>query len=709
MSNFTKYNKFSFNLLKYFLIFLALNKFIYVWPAKNVTFDRIILNTSDKYNGFAQINIPSIHFQHNIILLNTNGHIFVFDGLKWTDIPLKEKSLITCDDQNNILIVNEIFIGKCTLSLKEKPTIDTLILNWQRQANEMPENFFSFENQIYLSTRQFFYKLDKQKLIVLDSASGGLTVFKGKNKVYVIKQDGITRFGQKVRDTISNNSLIIEDNNIYDLVEVDREIHKGPFYFRWWAWTLYGIIILFLVIVYWRKRKHDFETEKANLEFIINERTAELTREKQKTDDLLANLLPKDTVDELKNTGKATSQKFNIVTVLFSDIQGFTKIAEQMNPEKLIDELDNFFFHFDSVVEKYNIEKIKTIGDAYMCAGGIPYKNRTNPVEVVLAGLEMQEYMRLLRQKDVNIWDLRIGIHTGAVIAGVVGHKRMSYDIWGDTVNTASRMESSGEAGKVNISGHTYELVKDFFICEYRGKMPVKYKGDIDMYFVKGIRPELSVDLKMIPDKKFFIQLQILRLLDIEEHAINMLNNELPAKMYFHNSRYTIDIYILVELLGRAEGLSQEEMLLVRTTALLINTGFINSYDNYESESVKFARDILPKFRYSSDQIEAVCSLILSIRFTDITKTKTEAILIDACLNYLGRVDYLQYSLNHYKEVKERVPSLTEKEWFYHELRSVEQHQFYTNAAKMLREVSIEAQIQKIKEFAKFNESSIKP
>jgi len=133
--------------------------------------------------------------------------------------------------------------------------------------------------------------------------------------------------------------------------------------------------------------------------------------------------LTKETADELKKKGKASSQKYEMVTVLFSDIQGFTKIAEQMNPEALIDQLDNFYFHFDSVVEKYNIEKIKTIGDAYMCAGGIPEKNKTNPVEVVLAALEVQDYMRELKKKNAEIWDVRIGIHTGPVIAGVIGHK----------------------------------------------------------------------------------------------------------------------------------------------------------------------------------------------------------------------------------------------------------------------------------------------
>ena len=226
-----------------------------------------------------------------------------------------------------------------------------------------------------------------------------------------------------------------------------------PFYRTGVAFLLYLIFILLFLLTISRLRSYRFARERFRLERIINERTNALVREKDKSENLLANVLPKDTANELKLKGRATKKKYQMVTVLFSDIQGFTKIAEQMNPEKLIDELDSFFYHFDSVVEKYNIEKIKTIGDAYMCAGGIPVKNRTNPIEVVLAGLEMQQYMRewhlKAEKENIKFWDIRIGIHTGAVIAGVVGQKKLSYDIWGDTVNTASRMESSGDRKSV--------------------------------------------------------------------------------------------------------------------------------------------------------------------------------------------------------------------------------------------------------------------
>lgn len=368
------------------------------------------------------------------------------------------------------------------------------------------------------------------------------------------------------------------DGTVSDITSLKFYI-LHPFYLTYPAYVLYFIILIFITFVLLRWRTWVFYKRKEKLEKIVYERTEEILKEKEKSEVLIANLLPKGTADELKSTGKATSQKFTMATVLFSDIQGFTKIAEQMNPELLIDQLDAFFFQFDMVVEKYNIEKIKTIGDAYMCAGGIPDKNITNPVEVVLAALEMQEYMHELKQKNADIWDLRIGIHTGSVIAGVVGHKKMSYDIWGDTVNTASRMESSGEAGKINISGHTYELVKDFFICEYRGKMPVKYKGEIDMYFVKGIRPELAEDMRQIPNKKFFIMLQLVRLQDLEEEVFYKLEKELPGDLYFHNSTRVRDVYNLVDLFGRAEELNDEENLLLRTATILHDVGYIWQYD----------------------------------------------------------------------------------------------------------------------------------
>jgi adenylate cyclase len=212
--------------------------------------------------------------------------------------------------------------------------------------------------------------------------------------------------------------------------------------------------------------------------------------EKEKSDQLLLNVLPAETAEELKERGAATPKHYEMVSVLFTDFKGFTSIAEKLTPQQLVAELDNCFLAFDKIIDKHNIEKIKTIGDAYMCAGGIPRANTTNAVDVVKAGLEIREYMEQLKADRISrgedFWELRIGIHTGPVIAGVVGKNKFAYDIWGDAVNTASRMESSGISGKVNISGSTYELIKDKFRCTYRGEIQAKNKGKIDMYIVEG-------------------------------------------------------------------------------------------------------------------------------------------------------------------------------------------------------------------------------
>jgi ligand-binding sensor domain-containing protein/class 3 adenylate cyclase len=226
--------------------------------------------------------------------------------------------------------------------------------------------------------------------------------------------------------------------------------------------------------------------------------TKEIDKQKGEIERLLLNILPKNISEELRQKGKATAGHYDMVSVLFTDFKGFTGISERLTPDDLVKELDECFIGFDDIIDDHYIEKIKTIGDAYMCAGGVPIRNKSNPIDVVMAGIRIREFMHELGKKKSKAgepyWEIRIGIHTGPLIAGVVGKRKFAYDIWGDTVNTASRMESSGEAGKVNISGTTYEIVKDYFDCTYRGKIPAKNKGEIDMYFVNRIKPEFSAN-----------------------------------------------------------------------------------------------------------------------------------------------------------------------------------------------------------------------
>ena len=412
-----------------------------------------------------------------------------------------------------------------------------------------------------------------------------------------------------------------------------------------------------------------------------------------------------DDLEKVSIYGGKRYHKYKKVTVLFADIQGFTRIVEHMNPEVLIDELDKFFFHFDEVVEKYGIEKIKTIGDAYMCAGGLPEKNRTNPVEVVLAAMEMQQYMKQEMhaiegtENELGLWELRIGIHTGPVISGVIGQKKLSFDIWGDTVNIASRMESSGIAGEINITGVTNQLTKEFFVNEYRGKMPVKYKGETDMYFVKGIRQELSVNGEgKEPNEKFFIRLQHIRFNDIEEFVLEKMEKEIPPNLHYHNINHTKDVITRAEILGRAENVSDEELLLLKTAALLHDIGFIISYENHEDNSILFSRELLPKFKYSKKQIEEIVKLIDVTRVNKKPVTLIEKIIKDADLDYLGRPDFVPVSESLYKELKNFGVHLSIEDWNEMQYNFISNHTYYTQSAKKLRQVNKEKQLQKLKE-----------
>jgi adenylate cyclase len=226
---------------------------------------------------------------------------------------------------------------------------------------------------------------------------------------------------------------------------------------------------------------------KANIALAAKNLTIE--KERQRADELLKNILPAATAEELKANNKVKPERYESVSVLFTDFKSFTSIAETMPPEQLVEELDECFRLFDNIIEQFGLEKIKTIGDAYMCVGGLPTRNKTHAADAVAAGLEMQRqltaYMDEKRKTGKIVFEMRVGIHTGTVVAGIVGLKKFAYDIWGDTVNTAARMESSSEIGKVNISETTYALVKDKYKCTFRGKVAAKNKGEISMFFVE--------------------------------------------------------------------------------------------------------------------------------------------------------------------------------------------------------------------------------
>jgi class 3 adenylate cyclase len=242
------------------------------------------------------------------------------------------------------------------------------------------------------------------------------------------------------------------------------------------------LILFFISIV--------FENARNSALKRLNETMKELEAEKNKSNLLLLNILPPEIAEELKATGRAEAKLFESVTVLFTDFKGFTAASLYMTPKQLVEEIHVNFSAFDRIMKAYGLEKIKTIGDSYMAAAGMPSYSEDHAVSAVKAALHIRDFVdkrvKERRKSNEPFFEIRIGLHTGPVLAGIVGELKFQYDIWGDTVNTASRMESSGITGAVNISYHTYEFVKDHFQCIPRGKIEAKGKGEIDMYLVNG-------------------------------------------------------------------------------------------------------------------------------------------------------------------------------------------------------------------------------
>jgi class 3 adenylate cyclase len=287
-----------------------------------------------------------------------------------------------------------------------------------------------------------------------------------------------------------------------------------PYWKRWWFYLLCTIGLGSLILGFVRVRDRQMRRKQKILEDRVNVRTAQLEEEKGKTEELLLNILPQETAAELKKYGKAKARHYDFTSVMFTDFKGFTQLSEKLTSSDLVKEIDYCFSHFDDIIDKYRIEKIKTIGDAYMCVAGIPKEDSNNPILLTLAALDIIQFMEDLKaEKKKNnslYFELRLGIHTGPLVTGVVGKKKFAYDVWGDTVNTAARMESSGEPGMLNVSESTFNVIEPYFDCEYRGKVEAKNKGKISMYFVKRIKDEYAKDKEgKIPNKSFLKRINL--------------------------------------------------------------------------------------------------------------------------------------------------------------------------------------------------------
>ncbi len=294
-----------------------------------------------------------------------------------------------------------------------------------------------------------------------------------KDTLYNIETDkklGSIQFDFDMQKKQGEINLLTKDKDLADLKLKRQKFAKNTF--------MVGLVLVFLIaLLIYRNYRIKVKTHKI------------LDQQKNEIEGLLHNILPVAVAKELQTNGHAVSRNYESVSVLFTDFKGFTAIADKMTPQDLVEELNICFMAFDEIIEKYQLEKIKTIGDSYMCAGGIPTTNTHHVDDMINASIEIRDFTKNYNKKRKEAgfepWELRIGIHVGPVVAGVVGKKKYAYDIWGSTVNIASRMESNGMPGQINISSSVYQLIKDKYTCIHRGKIHAKNIGEIDMYFIE--------------------------------------------------------------------------------------------------------------------------------------------------------------------------------------------------------------------------------
>lgn len=295
-------------------------------------------------------------------------------------------------------------------------------------------------------------------------------------KKYIVYKDSLKSIEivQKIADTRTNYEIAQKQIEV-DLLNQQKKNQRIMIISSF----VFLFLSLLLVIGLYRRYQFIKKTKKI------------IEKEKNISNSLLLNILPEETAQELKKNGKVVAKRYELATVLFTDFDGFTNYSEDLPPEKLVESIDYYFSKFDEIIDKYDLEKIKTIGDSYMCAGGIPFETDDHAYQVILAALDIIDFVEQSNNRlldDQINFKVRVGVNSGSIVAGIVGTKKFAYDIWGDTVNIASRMESNSETGKINISENTYQLVKEQFSCKYRGEIQVKNKGMMKMYFVEHMK-----------------------------------------------------------------------------------------------------------------------------------------------------------------------------------------------------------------------------
>jgi class 3 adenylate cyclase/tetratricopeptide (TPR) repeat protein len=423
------------------------------------------------YQEALKINMETQDYAHNLTMIGkeefTRGNIE--KAINYLDLAYAtaSKSNLPLDQVQTLLALGNVYQkNNFSKALKAYDEAETIAL--EMETTEELRDIYEGKSIAYMEARRFKEAYENQaKYIQL------------KDQIFNTKTDDKIRGLQYDFDIQKRDDQIVLLEKEAELTEEKGKRQKSAIYIS----ILAAFLILLSALGIYGRYKYVKRSNK-----LINE-------EKDRSDALLLNILPDATAKELKLNGKVEAKKFDSVTVLFADFKGFTEYSSDLSPEELVKSVDYFFSKFDKIMEKYGLEKIKTIGDAYMCAGGLPFPTKDHSHKMMQAAFEIIEVMKKAenqRDEGVMPFEVRVGLNTGPVVAGVVGLKKFAYDIWGDTVNVAARMESMSEPGRINVSEATYQLIRNDFNCEKRGEVFVKNKGMMHMYFVNGVKKKTA-------------------------------------------------------------------------------------------------------------------------------------------------------------------------------------------------------------------------
>lgn len=420
---------------------------------------------------------------------------------------------------------------------------------------------------------------------------------------------------------------------------------------------------------------------------------------------LLKNIFPETVLASLNESGKYSPKRIKEGTVVFTDFIAFSKIAKSTQPLNLIKKLERYFTKFDEITERYQLEKIKTIGDAYMALAGVTESLPNPAVRACLAALEMRNFIlndgSYARATGQDYWDIRIGIHSGPLVAGILGNKKMSFDIWGDTVNIAARAEQNSDTNCITITEKVARHVNSYFKLSHRGEIIIKYGDAVNMYFLEQLKQEHSLF------KEGKLATSVLRKrcgligmdFDNSRRAIlNRLKASLPEELKYHDIKHTLNVEKAVIRLAELEGVKGEDLLLLRTAALFHDAGFIVKYDNNEEIGVAFMKKELPTYGFNEEQINTIEKIILSTKKGVKPKTLLEQIMCDGDHDYLGRADYHKLATSLREELAAFGFAMNDEEWLKYQLHYLEHiHEYYTETAKNIRGKAKEKRIKELK------------